>query len=93
MSEPAIDMPASSRGHGGEQRREMRRWGCGAANMLRHLQQRRGWRMDNLKEEFGREVANVEDSFDWLAEESKFGGVKAIQAVRVVARALLLFGG
>lgn len=49
--------------------------------------------MDNLKEEFGREVANVEDSFDWLAEESKFGGVKAIQAVRVVARALLLFGG
>lgn len=46
-----------------------------------------------IKGKFGREFANVEEFIDWLAEESEFGGGKAIQAVRVAARALLLFRG
>ena len=46
-----------------------------------------------IRDEFGREFANIEDFFDWLAEECYFGGGKAIQAVRVAARALLLIEG
>jgi superfamily II DNA helicase RecQ len=38
-----------------------------------------GW----LEERFGREFEVVEDYFDWLGEECKFGGGSAIQAVRV----------
>jgi hypothetical protein len=36
-----------------------------------------------LEERFGREFEVVEDYFDWLGEECKFGGGSAIQAVRV----------
>lgn len=45
-----------------------------------------------MREEFGREFANLEDFFDWPAEESHFGGGKAILAVRMAARALPLIG-
>jgi len=31
-----------------------------------------------IRDEFGREFANIEDFFDWLAEEYYFGGGKAI---------------
>ena len=41
-----------------------------------------------LHENFGRVFDDVERFFDWLGEESCFGGGKAIQAVRVAAKAL-----
>ena len=41
-----------------------------------------------LLEEFGRTFTEMEEFFDWLGEESKFGGGSAIQAVRVASRAL-----
>ena len=43
-----------------------------------------GW----LYEQFERKFENIEDYFDWLGEESRFGGGSAIQAVRVVGLAL-----
>jgi superfamily II DNA helicase RecQ len=43
-----------------------------------------GW----LYEQFERKFENIEDYFDWLGEESRFGGGSAIQAVRVVGSAL-----
>jgi hypothetical protein len=46
-----------------------------------------------IREEIGREFEKEEDFFDWLAKECDFGGGTAIQAVRVAARALFLFGG
>ncbi|KAM0714674.1 hypothetical protein Q7P37_003053 [Cladosporium fusiforme] len=43
-----------------------------------------GW----LHEQFERKFENIEDYFDWLGEESRFGGGSAIQAVRVAGLAL-----
>ena len=45
-----------------------------------------GW----LEEGFEREFARIKEYFDWLGEESKFGGGRAIQAVRVAGKALRL---
>ena len=44
-----------------------------------------------IQERFGRRFRNVKDFFDWLGEETQFGGVKAIQAVRVTAEGLRQF--
>lgn len=41
-----------------------------------------------LQEQFNRQFDNIEDYFDWLGEESRFGGSIAIQAVRVTGLAL-----
>ena len=41
-----------------------------------------------LREHFGREFISVQSYFDWLGEETRFGGDRAIQAVRVAATAL-----
>lgn len=46
-----------------------------------------GW----LSERFGRGFQDMESYFDWLGEESEFGGGKAIQAVRVAAEVLVNF--
>ena len=44
-----------------------------------------------LKEQFGREFTDVGKFFDWLGEESLFGGQTVIQAVRVAAESLAFF--
>ncbi|KAK0968573.1 hypothetical protein LTR54_018193 [Friedmanniomyces endolithicus] len=44
---------------------------------------------DWLYESFGRRFTGMEGFFDWLGEECRFGGGKAIQAVRVAAEALI----
>lgn len=36
-----------------------------------------------LREQFDRDFENIEEYFDWLGKESRFGGGSAIQAVRV----------
>ena len=41
-----------------------------------------------LQEQFDRHFDNLEDFFDWLGEETRFGGSSAIQAVRVAGLAL-----
>jgi hypothetical protein len=41
-----------------------------------------------LEERFGRWFGDVDAFFDWLGEESRFGGVRAIQAARVAAERL-----
>jgi hypothetical protein len=41
-----------------------------------------------LEEQFDRKFDNIEDYFDWLREESRFGGSSTIQAVRVTGLAL-----
>jgi superfamily II DNA helicase RecQ len=41
-----------------------------------------------LEEQFDRKFDNIEDYFDWLGEESRFGGSSTIQAVRVTGLAL-----
>lgn len=41
-----------------------------------------------LHERFGRDFASIENYLDWLGEESRLGGGKAIQAVRVAAMRL-----
>ena len=43
-----------------------------------------GW----LEERFEREFKGIEEYFDWLGEESEFGGGRAIQAVRVAGEGL-----
>lgn len=43
-----------------------------------------------LHECFGRRFVDIESSFDWLGEETRFGGGRAIEAVRVAAIALRL---
>lgn len=43
-----------------------------------------------VKECFGREFAGTERYFDWLGEETLFGGGKAVQGVRVAAKMLSL---
>jgi superfamily II DNA helicase RecQ len=43
---------------------------------------------DWLRKHFGREFVTVQSYFDWLGEETRFGGDRAIQAVRVAATAL-----
>ncbi len=42
-----------------------------------------------LYEIFGRRFTGIEGFFDWLGEECRFSGGKAIQAVRVAAEALI----
>lgn len=44
-----------------------------------------------LQDRFGRSFESVEDYFDWLGEQCKFGGGQAIQAVRVAAAKLVDF--
>ncbi|KAJ9629274.1 hypothetical protein H2203_001644 [Taxawa tesnikishii (nom. ined.)] len=44
-----------------------------------------------LEDHFRRRFAGVEDFFDWLGEETRFGGGMAVQGVRVAAKALLSF--
>lgn len=44
-----------------------------------------------IYERFGRSFSSVNTFFDWLGEETVFGGSSAIQAVRVVAAALRQF--
>ena len=44
-----------------------------------------------IQEKFGRSFSNVDTFFDWLGEETVFGGGSAIQAVRVAAAALQQF--
>jgi superfamily II DNA helicase RecQ len=41
-----------------------------------------------LQEQFNRRFDSIEDYFDWLGEESRFGGTSTIQAVRVTGLAL-----
>ena len=41
-----------------------------------------------LQEQFNRRFDSIEDYFDWLGEESRFGGTTTIQAVRVTGLAL-----
>ena len=41
-----------------------------------------------LEERFEREFKGIEEYFDWLGEESEFGGGRAIQAVRVASKGL-----
>jgi hypothetical protein len=41
-----------------------------------------------LQEQFNRQFDSIEDYFDWLGEESRFGGSSTIQAVRVAGLAL-----
>jgi hypothetical protein len=41
-----------------------------------------------LEEQFNRQFDSIEDYFDWLGEESRFGGSSTIQAVRVAGLAL-----
>jgi hypothetical protein len=41
-----------------------------------------------LQEQFSRQFDSIEDYFDWLGEESRFGGTTTIQAVRVAGLAL-----
>lgn len=48
--------------------------------------------LDWLYDRFQRKFADVEGYFDWLGEESEFGGGQAIQAVRVAAMALAEYG-
>ena len=43
-----------------------------------------GW----LQERFEQEFKGIEEYFDWLGEESEFGGTRAIQAVRVAGESL-----
>ncbi|KAK5674103.1 hypothetical protein LTS10_013148 [Elasticomyces elasticus] len=45
---------------------------------------------DWLHENFSRSFVDIELYFDWLGEETRFGGGRAIQAVRVAATALRL---
>lgn len=47
--------------------------------------------VDWLFERFDRRFRDIESFFDWLGEECDFGGGKAIQAVRVAAKALIDF--
>ena len=44
-----------------------------------------------IHEQFGRSFSSVDTFFDWLGEETNFGGGSAIQAVRVAAAALQQF--
>lgn len=44
-----------------------------------------------LEEHFGRRFSDISAFFDWLGEESRFGGAKAIQAIRVAAKKLREF--
>jgi hypothetical protein len=44
-----------------------------------------------LEERFGRRFGCIDAFFDWLGEESQFGGAKAIQAARVAAERLREF--
>lgn len=44
-----------------------------------------------LYDQFGRRFYNLTEFFDWLGEESTFGGGRAIQAVRVAAAVLAEF--
>ena len=44
-----------------------------------------------MQEKFGRSFSSVDTFFDWLGEETVFGGGSAIQAVRVAAVALRQF--
>ena len=44
-----------------------------------------------VEERFGRRFRDVGVFFDWLGEETRFGGAKAIQAVRVTAERLREF--
>lgn len=44
-----------------------------------------------IQERFGRSFLSVDTFFDWLGEETNFGGGSAIQAVRVAAAALQQF--
>jgi len=44
---------------------------------------------DWLYERFGRRFTAIEGYFDWLGEECRFGGGKAIEAVRVAAEVLM----
>lgn len=41
-----------------------------------------------VKEHFERTFNTVDEYIEWLGEETEFGGVKAVQAVRVTAEAL-----
>jgi superfamily II DNA helicase RecQ len=43
---------------------------------------------DWLREKFGREFDSMEEYFDWLGEETIFGGGRAIQGVRVASEKL-----
>jgi superfamily II DNA helicase RecQ len=44
-----------------------------------------------LEERFGRRFGDIDAFFDWLGEESRFGGMKATQAARVAAERLREF--
>jgi hypothetical protein len=44
-----------------------------------------------IQERFRRSFSSVDTFFDWLGEETNFGGGSAIQAVRVAAAALRQF--
>jgi hypothetical protein len=44
-----------------------------------------------IQEKFRRSFSSVDTFFDWLGEETVFGGGSAIQAVRVAAIALRQF--
>ena len=44
-----------------------------------------------LQDRFGRSFNRIGDFFDWLGEETRFGGMRAIQAVRVAAEGLRQF--
>jgi superfamily II DNA helicase RecQ len=46
-----------------------------------------------LRKHFEREFVGIDSYFDWLGEESMFGGGKAVQAVRVAAKALAEYRG
>jgi hypothetical protein len=41
-----------------------------------------------ILERFGRSFSSIDTFFDWLGEETAFGGSSTIQAVRVAAVAL-----
>lgn len=45
---------------------------------------------DWLEEHCSRRFTTIQDYFDWLGEETRFGGVKTIQAVRIAGLALRL---
>ena len=46
-----------------------------------------GW----IFQQFGRQFVSIGDFYDWLGEESRYGGAVAVQAVRVAAEAIACF--